>query len=317
MKLKTLAKTAALCLFASIPELYAQDFPVQQINVITHSGAGGGTDITTRMMMLRARRELGVEMNVVNIQGRDGGAAMDHFLTVPTDGHTILAFTAGHAAAVAKGATKMTLDHIRPLVRATEDPQILMTRCQDFKDAASFIEAQRAEALVYGTSGFGNIDDVSAFRFAQMGNLQNPALKAYEGGAEIVKSMLSQDIDVAVLNLAEAGEQIQAGEICPMVVLADSRIAALPDTPTAKELGIDVSLSTVRGFVVHKNTPDDVANQLEAALLRSMQHGVYQNFLNFVGLNSTSIAASDEWGPQIHDMVRDMQVALTEMGYIE
>lgn len=315
--LKTFGTAAAVLLFECIAPLHAQEFPSQPIDVITHSGAGGGTDITTRMMMLRARRELGVEMNVVNIQGDGGAAAMDHFLTTTEDGHTILVFTVGHAATVSKGSTKLTLDDIRPLARATEDPQIFMVRCREFTDAASFVEVQRQANLTYGTSGLGNIDDVSAFRFAELGNLRPPKFKPYVGGAEIVEGLLAGDIDVAVLNLTEAGEQIATGRICPIVVLAEKRMTALPDTLTAKELGIDLSLSTVRGFVVHSNTPEDTVIRLEEALMRAMQHGVYQSFLDFVGLDSSSVAGSEEWGLQIHDMIKEMRITLADMGHIK
>ena len=68
-------------------------------------------------------------------------------------------------------------------------------------------------------------------------------------------------VDAAVLNLAEAGSQIEAGDVCPIVVLANNRMAALPDVSTAQEMGIPVSFSTVRGFVVHKDTPDAVAEK--------------------------------------------------------
>ena len=36
------------------------------IQAITHAGFGGGTDVTTRMMLLRARRVLKQDMQLVN-----------------------------------------------------------------------------------------------------------------------------------------------------------------------------------------------------------------------------------------------------------
>ena len=78
----------------------AQDFPAKTVEVVTHAGAGGGTDVTTRMMMIRARRELKQDMVVVNKRGGNGAAAMKYFLERPADGHTILAFTIGHAITV-------------------------------------------------------------------------------------------------------------------------------------------------------------------------------------------------------------------------
>ncbi len=295
----------------------AAEYPSKTVEVVTHAGAGGGTDVTTRMMMLRARRELKTDMVVVNKKGGGGVVAMDYYLTVPADGHSILTFTIGHAAELAKGKTKMTLDDIRPIARGTDDPQILMVKCGAYDSADNFVEAQKNEALTYGTTHLGNIDDVSAFMFTKKGGLTTPKIVPFDGGGELATQLVAGAVDAAVLNLAEAGSQIEAGDICPIVVLADERMSGLPDVKTAKELGIDVSFSTVRGFVVHKDTPDEVAVKIEEALMNSMNHTVYQGFLTSVGLDSSSVAGSDVWGEQITTMVTDMEAALKELGFIE
>lgn len=295
----------------------ADEFPTKIIEVVTHAGNGGGTDVTTRMMMLRARRELKTDMVVVNKKGGGGAVAMDHYLNVDADGHSILTFTIGHAATVAKGKTKMTLDDIRPIARGTDDPQILMVRCGAYENADAFVAAQKEAAISYGTTHLGNIDDVSAFMFTKKGGMQIPKIVPFDGGGELATQLVAGAVDAAVLNLAEAGSQIDAGEVCPIVVLADQRMAGLPEVTTAKEMGIDVSFSTVRGFVVHKDTPDAVAEQIETALMKAMNHGVYQGFLESVGLDSTSVVGAEEWGNQITTMVTDMESALKELGFIQ
>lgn len=295
----------------------AEEFPAKTIEVVTHAGNGGGTDVTTRMMMLRARRVLKADMVVVNKKGGGGAVAMDHYLTLPADGHSILTFTIGHAATLSKGKTEMTLDDIRPIARGTDDPQILMVRCGAYDSAEAFVAAQKEAPISYGTTHLGNIDDVSAFMFTKKGGMQTPKIVPFDGGGELATQLVAGAVDAAVLNLAEAGSQIDAGDVCPIVVLANERMAGLPDVSTAKEMGIDVSFSTVRGFVVHKDTPDAVAEQIEEALMKSMQHGVYQGFLESVGLDATSVAGSEEWGNQITTMVTDMESALKELGFIE
>lgn len=309
------AALAAVSLFAGTAS--ADDYPSKTIEVVTHAGNGGGTDVTTRMMMLRARRELKADMVVVNKKGGGGAVAMDHYLNVPADGYSILTFTIGHAATLAKGDTKMTLDDIRPIARGTDDPQILMVRCGVYADAADFVAKQKQAPITYGTTHLGNIDDVSAFMFTTKGGLQTPKILPFDGGGELATQLVAGAVDAAVLNLAEAGSQIDAGDVCPIVVLANERMAALPNVSTAKEMGIDVAFSTVRGFVVHKDTPDDVAAKIEASLMKSMKHGVYQGFLTSVGLDSTSVVGSEEWGSQLSVMVKDMQSALKELGFIE
>lgn len=298
-------------------DVVAQDYPSKTIEVVTHAGNGGGTDVTTRMMMLRARRELDADMVVVNKKGGGGAVAMDYYLDVPADGHSILTFTIGHAATLAKGETKMTLDDIRPIARGTDDPQILMVRCGAYDSAADFVAQQKEAAITYGTTHLGNIDDVSAFMFTKKGEMQTPKILPFDGGGELATQLVAGAVDAAVLNLAEAGGQIEAGDVCPIVVLADARMSALPDVSTAKEMGIDVSFSTVRGFVVHADTPDDVVAKIEESLVNSMNHSVYQGFLTSVGLDSTSVVGSEDWGNQLSVMVTDMQAALKELGFIE
>ncbi|MEO1471288.1 MAG: tripartite tricarboxylate transporter substrate-binding protein, partial [Pseudomonadota bacterium] len=213
--------------------------------------------------------------------------------------------------------TKMTLDDVRPIARGTDDPQILMVRCGAYDSAEAFVAAQKEAPISYGTTHVGNIDDVSAFMFTVKGGMQTPKILPFDGGGELATQLVAGAVDAAVLNLAEAQSQIDAGDICPIVVLADERMSALSDVSTAKEMGIDVSFSTVRGFVVHKDTPDEVAARLEEALLKSMNHAVYQGFLTSVGLDSTSVAGADAWGGQLETMVTDMQSALKELGFIE
>lgn len=294
----------------------AEEFPSKTIEVVTHAGAGGGTDVTTRMMMLRARRVLEQDMVIVNKKGGGGAAAMEYYKNLPADGYTILTFTVGHAAEMAKGKGGMSIDDLRPIARGTDDPQILMTKCGTYADAADFVAQQKEEAITYGVTHLGNIDDVSAFMFAKKGDLQTPKMLPFDGGGELATQLVAGAVDAAVLNLAEASSQIDAGEICPTVVLADNRMSKIPDVPTAKELGIPVSFSTVRGFAVHADTPPEVAMRIEEALIESMNHTVYQGFLTSVGLDSSSVAGSDVWGPQIETTVNEMEAALKELGFL-
>lgn len=295
----------------------AEEFPTKTIEVVTHAGAGGGTDVTTRMMMLRARRELGEDMVIVNKKGGGGAAALEYYKDLEPDGYSILTFTVGHAAVMAKGKGGMKIDDLRPLARGTDDPQILMTKCGVYKDAADFIAQQKEEGINYGVTHLGNIDDVSAFMFAKKGGMKTPKMVPFDGGGELATQLIAGAVDAAVLNLAEASGQIEAGDICPTVVLADERMAKIADVPTAKELGIPVSFSTVRGFAVHKDTPPEVAEKLEAALVKAMNHTVYQAFLDSAGLDATSVAGSDVWGPQIQTTVTEMEAALKELGFIK
>ena len=69
-----------------------EKFPSKPIEVVTHSGVGGGTDITARMMMVHAPGVFKTEFVVVNRTGGSGAAAMDYLLE-RKDGHCIALIT--------------------------------------------------------------------------------------------------------------------------------------------------------------------------------------------------------------------------------
>lgn len=295
----------------------AQDsYPDGTIEVVTHSGAGGGTDTTARMMMRSVAPVLGGDMVIANRQGGAGAVAMDYVNGRPADGQTILVWTTGHAVTQAENGADGAEGFI-PIARGTNDPQVLMTKCGAFDDAQAFIDAQKDESLSYGVTHVGNIDDVSAFMFAKAADLQQPEIIPFEGGGDLLTNLVGGNVDVGVLNYGEAASQIDAGEVCPMVVMGDERLATAPDTPTTSDLGIDANFATVRGFAVKEGTPDEVVATLRDAMMEGMQSDEYVEFLGTQGLEPSSVAGAEVWGEQMDNSVNKMREALIELGYIE
>ena len=185
------------------------------------------------------------------------------------------------------------------------------------KDAKKFISAQKSKSLKYGTTHTGGIDDVSAIAFTKKGKLKDPTIVAYKGVAPIKTNLIKGDIDVGVLNLGEALTEINEGKLCVSVVLANERMAKIGKVPTAKELGIPVSLSTVRGFVTKKGVSADRAKVLEDGMMKAMNHNYYKNFLTEIGLDESSVVGADEWGKQMETMLAEMTTQLKALGYIK
>ena len=308
---------AAIVLIVEIPFLssFASAAPIQ---AITHAGFGGGTDVTTRMMLLRARRVLKQDMQLVNKKGGGGAVSMDYMMSLPADGQHTLTWTTGHAVSMALGKTKVKLSDMQPLARGTDDPQLFVVNCKSkFKDGKKFVSMQKEKAFSYGTTHTGGIDDVSAIAFTKKGGLKTPKIVAYKGVAPIKTNLIKGDIDVGVLNLGEALTEINEKKLCVAVVLANNRMAKLSKVPTAKELGIDVALSTVRGFVTKKGAPADRVKELEAGMLKAMSHNYFKNFLIEIGLDQSSVVGADEWGKQMEDMLAEMTTQLKALGYIK
>lgn len=314
--MKLAVALAAGCSALAVSAVADDKFPSKTIEVVTHAGAGGGTDVNSRMMMLRARRVLKADMVVVNKRGGNGAAAMNYFKTRPSDGHTIMTFTIGHAITMAKGKTSLNVDEMAPIARGTNDPQILMVNCKKskYKTGEELIAGMKENKLKFGTTNVGGIDHITAFIFAKKGGLMQPTIVPFKGGGEVATQLVAGAVDVGTLNLSEAASQVESGDICPLIVLGTDRMKPIPDAKTGKELGIDVVLSTVRGFVTHAGADAAKVATLEKGLMKAMDHKVYQAYLEASGLDSTSPADAKAWGAQIKSMIEQFGPAIKEMG---
>ena len=290
------------------------------IEVITHAGAGGGTDVNSRMMMLRSRRTLKQDMVVVNKRGGGGAAAMNYFMSRPADGNTIMTFTVGHAITMGKGKTKLKIEDMAPLARGTNDPQILMVNCKTspYKTPENFVAGmKKGDKLKFGGTQTGTIDHITVFLWAKRLGVPMPTYLPFKGGGELATQLVAGSIDVGTLNLSEAAAPVEAGDICPLVILGDAGMGPIPKANTAKALGIDLVLSTTRGFVTHAGVDPARRTELEKGMRKAMKHSMYQAYLKNSGLDDTSPQPSGPWGKQIKFMVGEFGPALKEMGLIK
>lgn len=316
----TYALALALAGLAAANGSGAQAADKPAIEVITHAGAGGGTDVNSRMMMLRARRTLKQDMVIVNKRGGSGAAAMNYFMTRPADGNTLMTFTVGHAITMAMGKTRLKVADMAPIARGTNDPQILIVNCRTspYKTPAQFVAGmKKGDKLKFGGTHTGTIDHITVYLWAKRLGVPMPTFIPFKGGGELATQLVAGAVDVGTLNLSEAAAPVEAGDICPLVILAEQGMAPIPKAKTAKAMGIDLVLSTTRGFVTHAGVDRQRRQQLETGLTKAMKHSLYQAYLVNSGLDANSPQPSAPWGRQIKAMVNEFGPALREMGLVK
>ena len=270
--------------------------------------------------MIRTRRALKQDMVVVNKRGGGGAAAMQYFNSRPADGNTVLTFTVGHAIAMAKGMTDLRVEDMAPIARGTNDPQILMVNCatSNYKTPEEFVAGMKnGDAIKFGGTSSGTIDHLTVYLWAKRTGQPMPVYIPFGGGGELATQVVAGAVDVGILNLSEASAPIEAGDLCPLVILGENRMEPIPAAKTATEMGIDLVLSTTRGFVTHAGVSEERRAELESGMLKAMDHSLYQAYLMNSGLDNTSPQSSEAWGKQINMMVNEFGPALKEMGLID
>ncbi len=278
----------------------AEEFPSKPIEVVIHSKYGGGTDTTARLMMIRSRRILGVDMSVVAKRGGSGAKAHQYALGKDRDGYTILALTQSHLYTIARGKSPITIDDVVGIARAMDDPTFITVRGDSpYKTLDDIVQASKDKALNWGVAQIGGTEHIGLAAFAKEAGIKFKVVP-FGSGAQMIQALMSGAIEATLPNVSEAGSQISDGTLRPLTVMAEERLADYPDVPSTYELGYEAKTSTTRGYWVLKGTPQDRIDILSKALVKAMKHDTFASYLRSAGLDpETSVAGHEVWDKHI------------------
>ena len=311
------AVLASAVALAAGPAVAQDDFPSETIQIVTHSGVGGGTDVNARMLIKQVEATSDATMEIVNKIGGAGMLALQYVNSRPADGHTIAFVTPSHLYGIAQGRSPFEFEEVIPLVRATDDPNVIIVKAggdiQSFDDLIE--QSKSGGGLKWGTTHVGGIDHIAIHKLSQAAGFEYEVVP-FEGGAEVATNIVGGNVAAALANVSEAGALLDAGEVIPVAVLSEERVEGMPDVPTAVEKGYDVVAATVRGLVAPPGVPEERVAELREILFEATQTDEYKEFLKTNGMTADAAAGHEEWAKQMQRIYEDGQEVLSELGML-
>jgi tripartite-type tricarboxylate transporter receptor subunit TctC len=272
LHISAFAALAALALTA-LPA--AAQYPNKPITAIVPFAAGGPTDVVTRLVTEHMSRTLGQQIVVENIGGAGGTIGMTRAATATPDGYTIAVGNMGTQSAAPALYPNLKYDPATSFTQISVvnyTPQTIVSKKglepKDLKELLTYLKAN-SEKMNYGHAGVGSISYVSGFVFNSQFGFK-PALVAYKGTGPALNDLVGGQIDYMVDQSLNVIPQITAGTIKAYAVAHPERIAALPDVPTTKELGVDFIFSAWNAMVAPKGLPKDIQDKLLDALGKAL-----------------------------------------------
>lgn len=261
--------------------------PDGPINFIIPVPPAGGTDLTFRALMEASRKHLGERPIVVlNLPGGGSAVGLAQAALKKPDGLNLNSFTSEIFTLPIFQTLTFSGKNFRPIIMVNEDPACIVVPADSkFTTLESFIAAAKAEPgkISMGNSGFGNIWHLSAAAFAKKAGidlLQVP----YNGAAPTVQALLGGHIQAFVASPPEVLPQVQAGKMKVIAVMSDKRSTSLPDVPTLKEKGIDLSIGTWRAIGGPAGMSDEAVRYLHDGFAKGMQEKSFIDFMQGRGL---------------------------------
>jgi putative tricarboxylic transport membrane protein len=241
---------------------FSQSFtPTRPIEVVVHTGPGGGSDVLARAMVLMMEKEklLPVRAQVVNKPG-GGGATAAAFLAEKTgETHMIGIFTGVWLTnPLTSAEAKVSLKDLTPVARLLLEPAVIAVKADaPYKSLGDFVNAAKQKPGELKQSG-GSItsrDNVVRQQLQKVSGARWQFI-SFPGGGERIAALLGGHVQMMVIEPNEAGEHIRAGNMRVLAQVSETRLPAYPNAPTIKEAGFNVTpVPQVRGVVAPPGIP--------------------------------------------------------------
>jgi tripartite-type tricarboxylate transporter receptor subunit TctC len=281
----TIAALTATLLIAAAPA--RAEYPDHPIRYVLHVSPGGATDVMARKLGTELQKVLGQPFVIENRPGGRGASQMVELTKAAPDGYTIGAVTNTHLAAFNQTLKQYNVGSLTWIAKLVYEPYVFVVRkdspVQDMQGLLKTIKDQPGKTVIAGfVRGSGS--HVAWEMLMQAAKLPSNSVNwvPYDSVRDGVVAVLGGHGLATVAYVGLVKDQVEAGNLRVIGVMADKRVEQLPEAKTLKEQGIDVPTGWTqwRGVVGPKNMPDDVKNKLAAAIQKVMASDEMKKFVH-------------------------------------
>jgi tripartite-type tricarboxylate transporter receptor subunit TctC len=280
-------------------------YPERGLTLIVPYGAGGGTDVTARLLARDLEAVMGKSVTVENRAGGGGWVGWGALAAAAPDGYTlgylnVPSMYAGYLDP--KVGRKENLDSFTALMNHVLDYNIWAVKADSpFKAVKDAVEAaktapEQITVTAYGAGG----DDHLAILSIQAETGVKFAIVHNRSTAEAKTQVLGGHVQVLGANVSEVAEEVRAGQLRLLGVMAPTRSRFLPEAPTFKEQGFNQVWSVSRGIAAPAGLPKDVEAKLIGYLDKTLSSKEHQQKAEALSLEPSVIG-----GEQYRKFLRD------------
>ncbi|TCH98840.1 tripartite tricarboxylate transporter substrate binding protein [Roseococcus sp. SYP-B2431] len=274
MVLRILAAMAAL-LLALPAQVHAQAQPWpgnRQVRLLVTYPPGGTTDFVARLFAQRLGEQTGASFVVENRSGGGGVVGWTAAVRSPPDGTTLL-LTDNSLATAPPLYPNLGFDiraDFTPISLLVDYPTVFVVPASSpARSLRDFVERQRApaaEPAFYGSMGAGSSPHLYTEHLQDLAEIRMTHVP-YRGMGPAFADLLAGRIGLLIAAPPTVLGALRDNRARAIAIgTAGGRIPALPDVPTARELGIDFTYSFWYGLVGPRGMDPAVVARIQAEI---------------------------------------------------
>jgi tripartite-type tricarboxylate transporter receptor subunit TctC len=240
------------------------------MTIIINWPPGTGPDVFIRILVEGLQKKWGNTIVAENRAGASGNVGQAYAARAVPDGYTWLHASPGPAANNSVSFRSLPYNPLTDftfVTQTSETDMILVSRnglAKDFKEIIAKAKA-KPESVKMGHPGNGTYAHMLGLKVGDAGDIKFNMIP-YKGAPQMLVDLMSSEIDLAGDQIPVWVEQVKAGKVTAIATFGDKRSTLLPDVPTMKELGLNVTAAPWYGFLGPKGVPNDIRDQMAKAI---------------------------------------------------
>jgi tripartite-type tricarboxylate transporter receptor subunit TctC len=262
-----LKSTGVAAAAAAFPQLAAADeYPSRPVRIVAGFAAGGGVDITARLIGQWLNERLGQSFVTENRPGAGGNIGTEAVVKAAADGYTLLLATVPNAVN-ASLYEKLNFNFIRdtaPVAGIIRVPMvILLNPSVPARTVPEFVAYAKANPgkINMASAGNGSAPHMAGELFKMMAGV-NLVHIPYRGQGPALTDLLGGDVQVLFATAPGTTDYILTGKLRALAVTSAARAEVLPQLPTVADFVPGYEASQWYGISAPKNTPPEIVGKL-------------------------------------------------------
>ncbi|GAB2640606.1 Bug family tripartite tricarboxylate transporter substrate binding protein [Nocardia goodfellowii] len=289
------------------------------VRIMVPNSPGGGYDITARTSA-KVMEDAGVarSVEVFNLPGAGGTVGLGRLVGEKGNGKLVMQMGLGVVGSVYTNKSPSKLTDTTPIARLIDEPDIIVVSKNSKYTAIDQLvadwKANPGAVPVGGGSSPGGPDHLAPMLVAKAIGIEPKAVNyvPFDGGGELLASVLGNKIAFGVSGVGEYLDQIQAGELRVLAVTGPKRIDGV-NAPTLKEAGINVEFTNWRGVVAPPGISDEQRQDLIDAYTKMHDSAEWKEAVRTNGWGDAFLSGA-EFGAFIQQQTDQCGAVLKDLG---
>ena len=240
----------------------AQSYPSRPVRIVASFAAGGGVDITARLIGQWLSDRLGQSFVVENRPGAGGNIGTEAVVNAPPDGHTLLLATVPNAV----NATlydKLIRD-IAPVAGIIRVSMVILVHpsvpAKTVPELIAYAKANPGKVNM-ASAGAGSAPHMAGELFNFMAGV-NMVHVPYRGQGPALSDLLGAQVQVFFATTPGTSDFVRTGKLRALAVTSPTRAEGFSQLPRVGDFVAGYEASQWYGIAAPKNTPVEIVDKL-------------------------------------------------------